>query len=87
MEKKVDDLIAAKVDRMLVSMSGVEFRNTTTSRNKGALKDDRNTDAEKLYADAEKLAKDLKNGPKAELSNDDFVETPSKTQKKRRQGI
>ena len=77
-EKKGDDLIAAKVDRM----SGVEFRNTTTSRNKGALKDDRNTDAEKLYADAEKLAKDLKNGPKAELSNDDFVETPSKTQKK-----
>lgn len=81
-EKKVDDLIAAKVDRMLAGMSGVEFRNTTTSRNKGALKDDRNTDAEKLYADAEKLAKDLKNGPKAELSNDDFVETPSKTQKK-----
>lgn len=81
-EKKVDDLIAAKVDRMLAGMSGVEFRNTTTSRNKGALKDDRNTDAEKLYADAEKLAKDLKNGPKSELSNDDFVETPSKTQKK-----
>ena len=81
-EKKVDDLIAAKVDRMLAGMSGVEFRNTTTSRNKGALKDDRNTDAEKLYADAEKLAKDLKNGPKAELSNDDFVETPSKIQKK-----
>ena len=81
-EKKVDDLIAAKVDRMLAGMSGVEFRNTTTSRNKGALKDDRNTDAEKLYADAEKLAKDLKNGPKAELCNDDFVETPSKTQKK-----
>lgn len=79
-EKKVDDLIAAKVDRLLAGTSGVEFRNTTTSRNKGMLKDDRNTDAEKLYADAEKLARDLKNGPKADLGNDDdYVETPSKS--------
>lgn len=78
--RKVDDLIAAKVDRMLAGTSGVEFRNTTTSRNKGMLKDDRNTDAEKLYADAERLAKDLKNGPDMD-TEDDYVETPSKVRK------
>ena len=73
-EKKVDDLIAAKVDRMLAGMSGVEFRNTTTSRNKGALKDDRNTNAEELYKDAEQLAKDLKNGPQLNEPDEDYAQ-------------
>ena len=45
------------------------------------MKEDRNTDAEKLYADAARLAKDLKNGPDIN-SDDDYVETPAKNVKK-----
>ncbi len=56
-------------------------KNVTSSRNKSALKDDRNTDADQLYKDAEKLAKDLKTGQKAE-SPDDYVEEPAKQVKK-----
>ena len=80
-DKKIDDLISAKVDKMLAGTSGINFKNTTSSRNKNALKDDRNTDADKLYADAAKLAKDLKNGPGIDLDDDNYVETPSKVKK------
>lgn len=79
--KTLDDLIEDRVNQMLNGNTGIEFKNTTSSRNKGALKDDRNTDAEKLYADAARLAKDLKNGPDIN-SDDDYVETPAKNVKK-----
>ena len=66
---------------MLAGDAGIEFKNTTTSRNKGTLKDDRNTDAEKLYADAARLAKDLKNG--IQQDDEDVVVTkPVKAEKK-----
>ncbi len=76
-EKTMDELVAEKVARMLDGTSGVEFRNVTSSRNKGALKDDRHTDADKLYADAERLAKELKNGVNIE-PDEDYVPAPSK---------
>ncbi len=43
---------------MLAAASGVPVRNVAVDR--GALKDDRNTNAEELYKEAEKLAKDLR---------------------------
>ena len=46
------------------------------------LKDDRNTDAEQLYKDAERLANELKNGQKAqEDAREETVELPSKEKK------
>lgn len=69
-ERTMDDIVAEKVARMLAGTSGTEFRNVTSSRNKGALKDDRHTDADKLYADAERLAKELKAGVKIEPDED-----------------
>ena len=80
-EKTLDEAVAEKIERMLAGDAGIEFKNTTTSRNKGALKDDRNTDAEKLYADAARLAKDLKNG--IQQDDEDVVVTkPVKAEKK-----
>lgn len=80
-EKTLDEAVAEKIERMLTGDAGIEFKNTTTSRNKGALKDDRNTDAEKLYADAARLAKDLKNG--IQQDDEDVVVTkPVKAEKK-----
>lgn len=80
-KKTFDESIAKRVDEMIAGNSGIEFKNVTSSRNKSALKDDRNTDADQLYKDAEKLAKDLKTGQKAE-SPDDYVEEPAKQVKK-----
>lgn len=80
-KKTLDEAVAEKIERMLAGDAGIEFKNTTTSRNKGALKDDRNTDAEKLYADAARLAKDLKNG--IQQDDEDVVVTkPVKAEKK-----
>ncbi len=76
-DRSMDDIVAEKVARMLAGTSGTEFRNLTSSRNKGALKDDRHTDADKLYADAERLAKELKSGVKIE-PDDDYVATSAK---------
>lgn len=80
-EMTLDEAVAEKIERMLSGDADIEFKNTTTSRNKGALKDDRNTDAEKLYADAARLAKDLKNG--IQQDDEDVVVTkPVKAEKK-----
>ena len=48
------------------------MRNIAVDRG-STLKDDRNTDAEQLYKDAEKLAKDLKNGFKVDEPDEDYV--------------
>lgn len=69
--KRVEELISA-------SESGsIPIRNVAVDR--GALKDDRGTDAEELYKDAERLANDLKNGFQA--SSNDEVELPSSPKK------
>ena len=79
-KKSFDQDIDKRIEEMIAGSSGIEFKNVTASRNKAALKDDRNTDADQLYKDAEKLAKDLKNGQSAE-NDEDFVEEPAKIKK------
>lgn len=56
---------------MLAEAAGVPVRNVAVDR--GALKDDRNTNAEELYREAEKLAQDLKNGPKLDEPDEDYA--------------
>lgn len=55
----------------------------TSSRNNSTLKDDRNTDAEKLYADAARLAKDLKGGFNADEPDEDYVATSKRTKSRK----
>ena len=55
------DLVKQKLDRMLDSYAGVPIRNIAVDRS-STLKDDRNTNAEELYKEAERLARELENG-------------------------
>ena len=67
-------LAAAQVSRS-------DIKNIAVDASK-PLKDDRNTDAEQLYKDAERLANELKNGKHAqEDARNETVELPSKEKK------
>ena len=74
--KRLDELIAA------AKSSSTPIRNIAVDASQ--LKDDRGTDAEQLYKDAERLAKDLKNGQKDAIEEDarnETVELPSQNKK------
>ena len=72
--KKLDDLIAA------AKSSSADVRNIAVDAG-SKLKDDRNTDAEQLYKDAERLAKDLRDGHGIEDAREETVDLqPQKNQ-------
>ena len=73
--KRLDDLIAASRN------SGEPIKNVAVDAN-SQLKDDRNTDADQLYKDAERLAEELKNG-QLEDAREETVELPSEEKKKK----
>ena len=66
--RRLDDLIAA------ARASNKEIRNIAVDAG-SRLKDDRNTDADQLYKDAERLASELKNGQKDAIEEDASDET------------
>ena len=70
---------AEKLERMLAAAAmyqrGVEIRNVAVNRSNSQLKDDRNTDAEQLYKDAERLAQDLRDGQNRRDDPEDFAST------------
>ena len=61
--------ITERIERMLAAAGSIPIRNVTVDR--GALKDDRGTNAEELYRDAERLQQELNNG--APLPKDELV--------------
>ena len=67
--RKLDELIAAAQN------SGTPVRNIATDASRAQLRDDRGTDAEQLYKDAERLANDLKNGQKDAIEENAIEET------------
>ena len=67
--KRLDELIAA------AQSSSAPIRNIATDASRAQLKDDRGTDAEQLYKDAERLAQDLKNGQKDAIEENAVEET------------
>ena len=67
--RKLDELIAAAHN------STTPIRNIATDASRAQLKDDRGTDAEQLYKDAERLAQDLKNGQKDAIEENAVEET------------
>ena len=67
--RKLDELIAAAHN------STTPIRNIATDASRAQLKDDRGTDAEQLYKDAERLAQDLKNGQKDDIEENAVEET------------
>ena len=60
---------------MLSAARSQPVRNVTVNRSQ--LKDDRNTDADQLYRDAERLAQDLKDGQNRKIEDpEDLVQDP-----------
>ena len=73
--KRIDDLIAAARN------SGEPIRNIAVDAG-SKLKDDRNTDVDQLYKDAERLAQELKAGQQMEDAREETVELPQEEKKK-----
>ena len=82
-ERNLKEEVSERLDRMLAEAAGMPVRNVAVDR--GALKDDRNTNAEELYREAEKLAEDLKNGPKIDELDEDYAVVSKPSQKKEEQ--
>lgn len=80
-EVKLKQSVAEKLQEMLAaaSVSGTPVRNVTVDRSQ--LKDDRGTNAEELYREAERLARELKDGQnRTDEDPDDYVSLPSRKQ-------
>lgn len=80
-KESFDEEINRRIEDMIAGRSTPEARNTAVNR--AVLKDDRGTDAEKLYEDAERLERELKSGFQAEEDPEDYV---SITEKKEESG-
>lgn len=72
-EAERQEAISKKLEEKIGSSQGESYRNIAVDRSR--LKDDRGTDADELYKDAERLAKELKSG--YELPDDDNYANPS----------
>ena len=65
----------AQLEDLLAAARTQPVRNVAVNRSQ--LKDDRNTDADQLYRDAERLAQDLKDGQHRQQDNpEDYVQDP-----------
>ena len=75
--------ISKRIEEMLAAArnSGEPVRNVAVDAN-AQLKDDRNTDADQLYKDAERLANELKSG-QLEDAREEAVELPVEEKKKK----
>lgn len=80
-EEEFNEAISKKLDELISGADGSRFRNIAVDRGE-LLKDDRNTDAEQLYADAERLAAELKNGIVPDEPEEDYVPLASLKDKK-----
>ena len=74
-----DEEISRKLEEMIAGNDASQYRNVAVNRS--ALKDDRGTDADQLYKDAERLAKDLRDGMEADEPDDSYVEVNNKSTK------
>ena len=67
-----------QLENLIATARTQPVRNVTVNRSQ--LKDDRNTDADQLYRDAERLAQDLKDGQNRRIEDpEDFVQDPVQT--------
>ena len=65
-----------QLENLIAAARSQPIRNVTVNRS-SQLKDDRNTDADQLYRDAERLAKDLRDGQHRTYDDpEDFVQDP-----------
>ena len=87
-EAQLKELTAEQVERLLAAAEGIPIRNVTVDRS--ALKDDRGTNADELYKEAERLAQELKDGQNRQVEDPEAFAAaaapvkpqPQKTQEK-----
>lgn len=71
-QEQLREDVAEQLDRLLQAAGSIPIRNVAVDRS--TLKDDRGTNAEELYRDAERLAQELRNGQQQNKQDDDFVD-------------
>ena len=82
-EVQLQESVAEQLAQLL-AREGVPIRNVTVDR--ASLKDDRGTNAEELYREAERLARDLQEGQRREEEQaDDFAALQPQKQEKKQQ--
>ncbi|MBO4586003.1 MAG: hypothetical protein J5675_05315 [Bacteroidales bacterium] len=81
-EKAFKEMTAEKLEELIAAAQSIPIRNVTVDRS--ALKDDRGTDAEELYKEADRLAQELKDGQK-QIIEDEIVAAPVKKEEKRQE--
>lgn len=72
-EKAFRELTAEKLEELIAAAQAIPIRNVAVDRS--ALKDDRGTNAEELYKEAERLAQELKDGQN-QVIEDEIVAAP-----------
>ena len=82
---RMQQTVEAQLEQMLAEQGGVAIRNITVDRNT-TLKDDRGTDADKLYEEAERLARELQEGQsRADESQDSFAAVQEERKEKKKE--
>ena len=82
---RMQQTVEAQLEQMLAEQGGVAVRNVTVDRN-ATLKDDRGTDADKLYEEAERLARELQEGQsRADESQDSFAAVQEERKEKKKE--
>ena len=71
-QEQLRESVAEQLEQLLQAAGSVPRRNVAVDRSN--LKDDRGTDADQLYKDAERLAQELRNGQQQNQKDDDFVD-------------
>jgi hypothetical protein len=72
-EEKLKEDALEQLERMIAAAGSIPIRNVTVNRST-QLKDDRNTDADQLYKDAERLARELREGQNQLPDDDNYVD-------------
>ena len=73
-EKVFKEMTAEKLEELIAAAQSIPIRNVTVDRS--SLKDDRGTNAEELYKEAERLAQELKDGQNQQ-AEDEIVAAPA----------
>ena len=66
-EAQLQELTAEQLEKLIAAAEAIPIRNVTVNRS--ALKDDRGTNAEDLYKEAERLAQELKDGQNRQVED------------------
>lgn len=74
-ERQLKETASQLLENLISASAGTPIRAVAVDRSQ--LKDDRGTNAEELYSEAERLAQDLKNGQQRTEDPEDYVATPS----------